>query len=66
MALWNTDRNRPFPQPVQALLLDLDGTLFDSEWIYLESWKRAEKEFGFSDSEPMFQALRGVTSADMP
>jgi beta-phosphoglucomutase-like phosphatase (HAD superfamily) len=45
---------------IKAFIFDLDGTLFDSERIHFESWKQAEKKFGFEGSEKIFAKLAGT------
>ena len=43
---------------VQAVLFDMDGTVFDTEMIYRRAWVRAAKEIGFDvDMELFFERI---------
>ncbi len=49
----------PSGRELQAVIFDMDGTIFDSERVWLHTWKLAEKEFGFTGSEAMFRQTSG-------
>lgn len=49
----------PSGREIHAVIFDMDGTIFDSERLWLHTWKLAEKEFGFTGSEAMFLKLAG-------
>ncbi len=51
---------------VQAVLFDMDGTVFDTESIYRRCWIRAAKDVGFDvDMELFFERVCGLNMADM-
>ena len=51
---------------VQAVLFDMDGTVFDTEMIYRRAWVRAAKEIGFDvDMELFFERICGLIMTDM-
>lgn len=50
----------PFPSPIRAVLLDMDGTILDTETIYVGSMFAALKDMGFHLSEPLIHAMIGL------
>jgi HAD superfamily hydrolase (TIGR01509 family) len=50
----------PFPNPVRAVLLDMDGTLLDTETIYVGSMFAALAEMGFHLEERLIHAMIGL------
>ena len=56
----------PEGRPVRALVFDMDGTLFDSERLYLHTWKLAEAQFGFTGGEEIFARLAGPSRIGDP
>lgn len=50
------------PQPIQAFLFDLDGTLVDSNDLHVESWDRAFRHFGKTFSQAELRARIGKGS----
>lgn len=46
---------------IKALLLDLDGTLIDSERIPRMAWQKAAEHFGFTADETFLNQLTGMT-----
>ncbi len=49
---------------LSAVIFDVDGTLLDTEPLYMEAWRRAAKQFGFAMSEEFLQKTRGVNVRD--
>ncbi len=45
---------------IGAVLLDMDGTLLDTERVYLESLVTALSEFGYPDARSMGHAMHGL------
>ena len=51
---------------IQAVLFDMDGTVFDTEVIYRRCWFRAAKDVGFDEDIDLFlQRVCGLNQADM-
>ena len=51
---------------IQAVLFDMDGTVFDTEVIYRRCWFRAAKDVGFKEDIDLFlQRVSGLNHADM-
>ena len=51
---------------IQAVLFDMDGTVFDTEVIYRRCWFRAAKDVGFEEDIDLFlQRVSGLNQADM-
>jgi len=51
---------------VQAVLFDMDGTVFDTETIYRRGWIRAAKAVGFDvDMEDFFRNVCGLNMNDI-
>ena len=51
---------------IQAVLFDMDGTVFDTEGIYRRCWFRAAKDVGFEEDIDLFlQRVCGLNQADM-
>lgn len=51
---------------IQAVLFDMDGTIFDTEVIYRRCWFRAAKDVGFKEDIDLFlQRVSGLNHADM-
>ena len=51
---------------IQAVLFDMDGTIFDTEAIYRRCWIRAAKDVGFDeDMELFFERICGLIMTDM-
>lgn len=49
---------------VQAILFDMDGTIFDSETIYCQAWVDTAKQFKQHFTEQMYDDFAGVRSAE--
>lgn len=47
----------------KAVIFDIDGTLLNTERIYMEGWRRAGAEFGFHVTEEALLQTRAVSSA---
>ncbi len=54
----------PFPNPIRAVLLDMDGTLLDTETIYVGSMFAALADLGFHLSEPLIHSMIGLPGKD--
>ncbi len=50
----------PFPHPVRAVLLDMDGTILDTETIYVGAMFAALEEMGFHLPERLVHAMIGL------
>ena len=51
---------------IQAVLFDMDGTIFDTEVIYRRGWIQAAKDVGFDeDMELFFERVGGLNMTDM-
>ena len=49
---------------VQALIFDVDGTLLDTERIYMKAWKEAAAEMGYVMPDRVLQMTRAVNAKD--
>jgi len=47
----------------KTVIFDVDGTLLNTEILYMEGWRRAGKEFGFHVTEEALLQTRAVNSA---
>ncbi len=54
----------PPPLNIQAVLLDLDGLLIDSEPIYRSAWQSAAADLGYELSDSLYLALIGLSDRD--
>ena len=51
---------------IQAVLFDMDGTIFDTEVIYRRGWIQAAKDVGFDeDMDLFFERVGGLNMTDM-
>ena len=51
---------------IQAVLFDMDGTIFDTEAIYRRCWIQAAKDVGFDeDMDLFFERVGGLNMTDM-
>ena len=51
---------------IQAVLFDMDGTVFDTEVIYRRCWIQAAEDVGFhEDMELFFERVGGLNMTDM-
>ena len=51
---------------IQAVLFDMDGTIFDTEVIYRRGWIQAAKDVGFNeDMDLFFERVGGLNMTDM-
>ncbi len=53
-----------FPRPARAVVLDMDGTLLDTEIIYVRSFVESMADFGHDLPESFLHELIGGTRAD--
>lgn len=49
---------------VQAVIFDVDGTLLDTERIYMKAWKEAAAEMGYVMPDRVLQMTRAVSQKD--
>jgi HAD superfamily hydrolase (TIGR01509 family) len=49
---------------IGAVLLDMDGTLLDTERVYLASLTAALHAFGYPDATPIYHAMIGIPYAE--
>ena len=52
------------PLNIQAVLLDLDGLLIDSEPIYRSAWQSAAADLGYELSDDLYLTLIGLSDRD--
>jgi HAD superfamily hydrolase (TIGR01509 family) len=52
------------PNPVDAVILDMDGTLHDTEWVYHLALKRAVAAVGFEVSDGFCHSLIGLPGTE--
>lgn len=45
---------------IKAVIFDMDGVLFDTERVYLESWIKVFKEYGYTMTKEMYIPLMGT------
>lgn len=50
----------PLPQPLGAVILDMDGTLHDTEGVYHQALKQAVREVGFAVTDAFCHSLIGI------
>lgn len=49
---------------VHAVLFDMDGLIFDTEWVYKQSWQQAAQALGFPISEALYKTFIGVQNPE--
>ena len=49
---------------IKAIICDVDGTLLDTERIYMKAWKQAGKELGYEVTDEVLMATRAVNKKD--
>lgn len=49
---------------MEAVVFDMDGVLFDTERIYIESWRETAREKGIQDMEPVIIECIGLNRND--
>ena len=49
---------------LQAVIFDVDGTLLDTERIYMQAWKAAAAELGYVMPDAVLQKTRAVNTKD--
>lgn len=49
---------------IKAIICDVDGTLLDTERIYMRAWKQAGKEQGYEVTDEILMATRAVNKTD--
>jgi beta-phosphoglucomutase len=50
--------------PVAAIVLDMDGTMLDTEPLYKAAWQRAAADFGWALDDASYLQLVGRSTAD--
>lgn len=48
---------------IQGILFDMDGTLLDTERLYLRCWKQVAKERGYEAPDALLDQMRGASLA---
>ena len=49
---------------ITSVIFDMDGLLFDTEWIYYECYKKAAAQFGLDFTFELFAACVGISRED--
>lgn len=49
---------------IKAIICDVDGTLLDTERIYMKAWKEAGKELGFDVTDEVLLKTRAINAKD--
>ena len=52
------------PNPVRAVIFDMDGTLHDTEKLYDIAQRRAAADFGYTISDAVWHSLTGVPGVE--
>ncbi len=47
--------------PIKAFIFDMDGTIFDTERLYVKIWKMIGKEKNLNITDEMLESMRGMT-----
>ena len=47
----------------KAIIFDVDGTLLDTEKIYMQAWREAGAAFGYTVTEEVLMNTRAVSKA---
>ena len=55
---------RSLPRPFEAVLLDMDGTLHDTEGLYVASLRRAVDSVGYAADDAFCHSLIGLPGAE--
>lgn len=53
-----------FPNPVEAVIFDMDGTLLDTEQLYLDAWIEAGRSFGVEMTQAVCHEMIGKPLVD--
>lgn len=54
----------PFPRPVAAVVLDMDGTLLDTESIYVRTFLETSHELGYPLADDFLHTLIGLPGGE--
>lgn len=44
---------------IKAVLFDMDGVIFDTERVYLETWRKIFKKYGYDMSDDVYISVMG-------
>lgn len=47
--------------PIKAFIFDMDGTIFDTERLYVKIWKMIGQEKNLNITDEMLESMRGMT-----
>ncbi len=47
---------------IKAVLFDMDGLMFDTERLYMETWYPSARKYGYEVNEPLLLSLLGKTA----
>ena len=47
---------------IQAVIFDIDGTLLDTERIYVRAWQAAAREMGYEMPDDLMRRTRAISA----
>lgn len=61
---WKNNVNKNINLNYKAIIFDMDGTMFDTEYLASLAWKRAGEELNYSITEDILSQVRGRNITD--
>ncbi len=61
---WKNNVNKNLNLNYKAVIFDMDGTMFDTEYLASLAWKRAGEELNYSITEDILSQVRGRNITD--